>query len=153
MIFDRIENSGCYEKLLPGLDKAFAFLRSIDEGLKSGRHEIDGDHVFAMVDRYQTKPIEEALYDAHRKYLDVQCVLSGSELLLWAPLDSMQELVRPYEDAKDVMKWRAVQDYCTELRMTPSAFAILFPQDAHSPGVQWEKQQQVTKVVVKVAVV
>lgn len=42
-----------------------------------GRHEIDGDRVFALVQNYTTNPIEGALYEAHRRYSDIQFVFSG----------------------------------------------------------------------------
>ena len=110
-----------------------------------------GDDVFAFVQKHSTKPVAERLYESHRKYIDVQFIYSGRETILWAPLPTMQEVTRPYEEEKDIGKWKLVAD-TTALHLSSGHFAILFPQDAHAPCVQWDQPEQVYKVVMKVAV-
>ena len=36
--------------------------------------------------------------------------------------------------------------------MSGGYFAILYPEDAHAPCIEWERPEQVFKVVVKVTV-
>lgn len=151
MIHDTLDNSARYEVLSPHFAKAFAFLRSIDGTQTLGRHEIDGDQVFALVERYATKPLENGLFEAHRKYMDVQFLYSGRETILWTPLALMKEETRPYDEVKDIAKWKLVPDY-TPVHLSAGHFAILYPQDAHAPTLEWEKSEPVFKVVVKVAV-
>lgn len=151
MIQDTLDNSTRYEALSPRFAKAFSFLRSVDGTQALGRHDIDGDDVFALVQTYATKPIESALFEAHRKYIDIQFVHSGRETILWAPLAAMKEQTMAHDEAKDAALWKLVPDV-TPLHMSAGHFAILFPQDAHAPCVEWETSAQVFKVVVKVAV-
>ena len=78
MIYDTLENLSNYAALLPGLEKAAAFLSRTDLAqLPDGRVEIDGDRVFANIQTYATKHIDMRGFEAHRKYVDVQVVIGG----------------------------------------------------------------------------
>jgi YhcH/YjgK/YiaL family protein len=116
-----------------------------------GRQDLDGDHCFALVQTYETKPMEKAKFEAHRKYIDVQFIYSGRETILWAPLAAMVEETMAYSEEKEAALWKLVPDV-TPLHMSAGHFAILYPQDAHAPCIEWDKPEQVFKVVVKVAV-
>ena len=151
MIQDTLANSALYEVLNSRFAKAFAYLRTVDGKQALGRHDIDGDDCFALVQTYATKPIESAKFEAHRKYIDVQFIHSGRETILWAPLAAMQDQTMAYDEAKEAALWKLVPDV-TPLRMSAGHFALLFPQDAHAPCVEWDRPEQVFKVVVKVAV-
>ena len=145
MILDTLDHAAQYEALNSRFAKAFAYLRTVDGTQPLGRHDLDGDHCFALVQTY------EALFEAHRKYIDVQFIYSGRETILWAPLCSMKEETMAYSEEKEAALWKLVPDV-TPLYMGASHFAILYPQDAHAPCVEWDKPEQVFKVVVKVAV-
>ena len=151
MIQDTLENSARYEVLNSRFGKAFAFLRTIDGTQAPGRHEIDGDHCFALVQTYETKPVEKALFEAHRKYIDVQFLYSGHETILWAPLAAMKDETMAFDVTKDATLWKLVPEV-TPLHLSAGHFAILYPQDAHAPCVEWTQPEQAFKVVVKVAV-
>ena len=151
MILDTLDNAARYESLNSRFAMAFAFLRTVDGTQALGRHDLDGDHCFALVQAYETKPREKALFEAHRRYIDVQFLHSGCETILWAPLVAMREETMAYDEAKEAALWKLVPE-ATPLRLGAGHFAILFPEDAHAPCVEWERPEQVLKVVVKVAV-
>jgi biofilm protein TabA len=151
MIQDTLANAARYEPLNSRFAKAFAFLRTVDGTQSLGRHEIEGDRCFALVQAYATKPIGSAKFEAHRKYIDVQFLFSGRETILWAPLASMREQTMAYDETKEAALWNLVPDV-TPLHMSAGHFSILFPQDAHAPCVEWGNSEQVFKVVIKVAV-
>ena len=151
MIFDTLENSTQYESLNSRFAKAFAFLRTVDGTQELGRHDLDGDACFALVQTYETKPLEKAKFEAHRKYIDVQFIHSGRETILWAPLSTMKEETMAYSEEKDAALWKLTPE-TTPLHVSAGHFAILWPQDAHAPCIEWEKPEPVFKVVVKVAV-
>jgi hypothetical protein len=70
-------------------DKAFAFLRDNDlSSIELKRYDIDGDNVYATVSEYLTKNEEDARYEVHRAYIDIQYVVSGKELIGVAPLSA-----------------------------------------------------------------
>ncbi|MCB1275129.1 YhcH/YjgK/YiaL family protein [Prosthecobacter sp.] len=151
MILDTLANAARYESLNSRFAKAFAFLRTVDGTQALGRHDLDGDDCFALVQTYETKPMEKALFEAHRRYIDVQFIHSGRETILWAPVASMREETMAYSEEKEAALWKLVPDV-TPLHMSAGHFAILYPEDAHAPCIEWEKPEQVFKVVVKVAV-
>jgi YhcH/YjgK/YiaL family protein len=151
MILDTLDNSARYESLNSRFAKAFAFLRTVDGTQALGRHDLDGDHCFALVQTYETKPLEKAKFEAHRKYIDVQFIHKGRETILWAPLASMKEEMLAYSEEKEAALWKLVPDV-TPLHMSDGNFAILWPQDAHAPCIEWDAPKRVFKVVVKVAV-
>ena len=72
----------------PRLRKALDFLKQTDLlALDTGRVEIEGSEVFALVQSYDSRPIPETpRFEAHRKYLDVQYLASGTEAMGWASL-------------------------------------------------------------------
>ena len=151
MVLDTLPNAARYESLNSRFAKAFAFLRTLDGTQELGRHDLDGDHCFALVQTYETKPLEKAKFEAHRKYIDVQFIQSGRETILWAPLDTMKEEMMAYSDEKDAALWKLTAD-TTPLHVSGGHFAILWPEDAHAPCIEWEKPEQVFKVVIKVVV-
>ena len=82
MIVDRLENWSFYAGLPPRIVRALEFLRDTDlAALSLGRHELDGDRLFALVQEYTTKPIEQCKWEAHRRYCDVQFVARGAEFI------------------------------------------------------------------------
>jgi biofilm protein TabA len=132
-------------------DKAFIFLRNSDlQGLELKRYDIDGDNLYAPVSEYQTKNEEDARYEAHRKYIDIQYVVRGKELIGVAPMSEKKDVLEPYDASKDI-EFLTVTDGENHLAL-PDRFFIFFPEDAHRPGLKDEENSPVRKVVVKVKV-
>jgi biofilm protein TabA len=151
MVLDTLANATRYERLNSRFAKAFAYLRTVDGTQQLGRHDLDGDQCYALVQTYETKPVEKAKFEAHRKYIDIQFIQNGRETILWAPLATMKEETMAYSDEKDAALWKLTED-TTPLHVSAGHFAILWPEDAHAPCVEWGKSETVFKVVVKVAV-
>jgi YhcH/YjgK/YiaL family protein len=132
-------------------DKAFTFLKTGDlTKLEIKRYDIDGDNLYAPISEYQTKNPEDAKFEAHKKYIDIQYVISGTEQMSVAPMAQKKEVLVPYDAVKDVefMTVSGSSDY----KATPERFFIFFPSDIHRPGVKTGENSPVRKVVVKVKV-
>ena len=149
MIVDSLARSALYRDLLPGLAAGFDYLLAFEPDTPSGRHEIEGERVFAVVDRYHTAPGTEKRFETHRRHLDIQLVVSGRERILHAPLEAL-ELAEPHDEARDVAFYHDPKASSSVL-MLPGDFAILLPGDGHKPGCMAGGREAVTKVVVKVA--
>jgi YhcH/YjgK/YiaL family protein len=149
MICDQLALWRRYAALSPWFDAAFAYLEAVTPDLANGRHAVDGDNVFALVQRYLTKPAEQCVFEAHRQYIDVQFVVAGRETILWSPLPALTRVTQPYDAGKDVALFGPVAT-ATPLHLAAGQFAVLFPEDGHAPCAEWNGPTEVMKVVVKV---
>lgn len=132
-------------------DKAFAFLKDNDlTKLEVKRYEIDGDNAYALVSEYLSKNEEDARYEAHRNYIDIQYVISGRELIGIAPVSMKKDVLEPYDALKDIMFLSVSQG--NNLKADAGRFFIFFPDDLHRPSLKDGENSQVHKVVVKVKI-
>ncbi|HNR42112.1 MAG TPA: YhcH/YjgK/YiaL family protein [Bacteroidales bacterium] len=132
-------------------DKAFVYLKNISpDDLEPGRHDIDGDNLYASVSEYISKDPEEAQYEAHRKYIDIQYVLSGKELIGLAPASELDELLEEYDPEKDI-EFMTVRNPAM-LNAVPGRLFFFFPGELHCPGLKDGENSPVKKVVIKVKV-
>jgi YhcH/YjgK/YiaL family protein len=149
MIFDSLENAEIYYGLGEKFQKAFEFLKTTDlENLPLEKIQIDGDDIFAIPQKYSTKEESEGKWEAHRKYIDIQYLVSGSENIGFVLIDYLEEL-EPYDDEKDVEFFSGEGDY---VQVHDGEFAVFFPDDAHKPGLKIESTEEVFKIVFKIKV-
>lgn len=149
MILDMLENGNNYVSLNGRFAEAFAFLAEKNfEELPDGRYEIDGEDLFAVVMSYTTRPVTEVEWEAHQKYLDIQYLARGKEIIGWAPLNQLT-LSRPYSEEKDIAFFKDPQIW-TAVNMGENYFAIFYPEDAHQPCCIYDEPANVKKVVIKV---
>jgi YhcH/YjgK/YiaL family protein len=147
MILDLLSNAGIYASLNPRIARGFEFLATSDPGsLPTGRHEIDGDRVFALVSDYEPKPLSMGKWEAHRRYLDLQYVAKGVERFGVVPAGRLS--AGEYIPEKDITWLTGSGDYVT---LSAGQFVIVWPGDAHMPGLDAGVPGTVRKIVVKVA--
>jgi biofilm protein TabA len=157
MIADTLENLERYRGLDPRLDRGLEALRRLAGGppAADGRHELEGAELYASLSTYETAEPAEKSYEAHRRYIDIQAVLAGRELLFWAPLAGLATR-RAYSAAEDVAFFEDPAGGGAGLLLEPGVFTVLFPQDAHKPGCRDAGSAgnagQVRKLVLKVRV-
>jgi biofilm protein TabA len=146
MIMDSIARGAAYAALHPRFAKAFAFLRDTDlAALPDGRIELDGDRLYVLMMTVDGRGRDKAKLEAHRRYVDIQAVISGEDLMGWSPLAACRQ-AQPFDEKGDgglfddvPVSWVAVPQ---------GSFALFFPEDAHAPVAGTGK---VRKAVVKVA--
>ena len=91
MILDKINNANLYKGISENLDKALYVLQTQDFAAKEdGKYVVDGDNVFYMVQRYTTKPLDQGKLEAHKKYIDIQMLVKGSEIIGYANLEGLK---------------------------------------------------------------
>ncbi len=151
MIFGNIRNLVTDKRVLPAaLTRGLEYLRDTDfSKVAPGRVEIDGTAIFALIQEYQTVPSEEKKPEAHRKYIDIQYVFQGSEIIGYGLESPAIEVAEDRLAEKDLLLYRSFPDEM-DLILTPGTYAILFPQDVHRPGCLYQRTDRVKKVVVKV---
>ena len=138
--------------LTPEFQKAIAFLRRTDLlDLPDGKMDIDGMRVFAILQRYRTAPVDAPMFEYHRKHLDIQFVLSGEEIIGWAPATEMTASFS-YDEGQDLCYGLMQPGTWSPVRLTAGQLAVFWPEDGHAPRIAAGKPCLVRKIVVKVAV-
>ncbi|OCB78745.1 YhcH/YjgK/YiaL family protein [Flavobacterium crassostreae] len=148
MILDKIENYALYATITDRLAKGFEFIKNIDPNtIELGTYEIEDKAVFAVVQEYDTKEIKDCLLESHIKYIDIQYVLEGTELMGVAT--KKDQKVLEVDTEKDFIFYEAETPY---IQLVPGMFTVFFPDDLHRPCVKDGAISRVKKVVVKVQV-
>ena len=148
IIINKLQHAERYYKMHPAFEKAFAFLRQ--DGLAelpADRYEIDGDRLFCMISKGPGRSRSEAKLEAHRKYIDIQYVIAGTDEMGWKPTADCKLIDTSYDADKDIGFFKDPPDSWTPV--PAGSFVIFFPQDAHAPLVS---SGEIHKVVLKIAV-
>ena len=149
MIIDCIDNASFYYGVDKRLIPAFKFLKEKNLAeMEPGKYEIDGSNIYALVQSYETKPEENGVWEAHRKYIDVQYLVSGTERVGYANQATMT-VCREYAEAEDCLLLKGKGNF---FLLEPNNFVVFMPQDAHMPGLAATGPMMVKKVVVKVKI-
>ncbi len=164
MIFDKIENIELYKGLSADIYAGLKYLKDMTPDVEPGTYEIN-PRVKAIVSEYTTKPENENGFESHRKNIDIQYLLRGTEKIACLPVDELQE-TKPYNPTTDAAFYAAPR-YLSPVNCQlstvnchlPSAlflgngyFSIFFPQDAHMPCLCMDTPTKVKKVVIKVKI-
>ena len=131
-------------------NQAFQFLKSADlKALPVGKQELEGEHLFVSVAEYYGKQKEEAFYESHKKYIDIQYVIQGEEIIGLTTLDKV-EVKDPYDAEKDIAFYN--YEGGNYLKATPDKFFLFFPDDVHRPSLTTGDSVLVKKIVVKILI-
>ncbi|MDM8160937.1 DUF386 family protein [Labilibaculum sp. A4] len=148
MIIDKIENSQLYAGVSERIAKAFEYINSTDLlTTEVGKYEIDGENVFALVQEYNTKNLEDCKLESHFEHIDIQYVISGTELMGVSILSN--QIPHTVNNEKDVAFYK---NDSTLFELTEGMFAIFFPDDLHCPCIKNVENSKVKKLVVKIRI-
>jgi YhcH/YjgK/YiaL family protein len=128
-------------------DKVFRFLKYHNlDTLAVGKHPIDGDNAYASITYGPSKTLDEAKWESHRKYIDLQYVIKGEEKIEVAPVNTAT-VITPYDETRDAANYTADGTYYIAM---PGTFYLFFPQDAHRPNIKVDGYDLVKKLVIKI---
>ena len=148
MIIDRIRNSHLYYAVNARFKQAFEYIQQIDmDAIPAGKYEIDGKNMYALVQQYNTKPGELGLWEAHRRYIDLQYVVQGAERVGYANINYLEQ--GDYDPDKDFLPLHGAGDFVT---LHSGNFVFLMPEDAHMPAIAIDSPAPVRKIVIKITV-
>ena len=115
--------------------------------MKLGRYDLENG-CYVNLDEYETK--ENIVFEAHRKYIDVQIIISGKEKILYAPLNcGIEESV--YSEEKDVAFYTCYTNDYSEVCLEEGEAVVLFPEDLHAP-CNWDVKLKNRKAVFKIPI-
>ena len=138
------------EKVKELNEQAYQFLISFDPSqYEDGRIEL-GNNMYVNIESYNTQIRSERRYEAHRKYIDIQYMIQGEEIITVAPVSNLK-VIDSYNESRDIEFYEGNltgMDYS----LRSGEFLILKPGEGHMPCVALNGKQQVRKAVVKVPV-
>ena len=150
MVTDTLENAAHYIALGESIATALKYLKDNDcTKLPLGKIPIQGEQIYALVQDNTTKPRDQGVWEAHRKYIDVQFVAAGVEEMGYANINTLT-VKKPYDEQADYALFEGSGSF---VLVPAGCFTIFFPEDGHIPGsAVGDQPSAVRKVVVKVAV-
>lgn len=150
MIFDSIGHLQRYD--IPYRSQIIAFLQQNDPSkIALGETEILGRELFVRTAEYETRPLAQGKFEAHRLYMDLQYVVSGVEQMLYAPADLLSPLTS-YDEAGDYQFFKVARD-ASSFIVRSDEFAVFWPGEAHCPSCSvGDAVGLVKKIVFKVRV-
>jgi YhcH/YjgK/YiaL family protein len=149
MIYDNIKRASLYYSLGERIAKALQYLEQTDfSNVEPGKYEIDGDNVFALVQASNTKPLSACKWEAHKKYIDIQFMVTGQEKMGFSESTKVFVL-EEYNKDKDCIIYKGNGNYLTA---NEGHFALFFPSDIHMPSIAINIPKEIKKVVIKVKV-
>ncbi len=147
MIIDTLANLYLYKALSKRISKAINYIsESSFEDMAPGKYPVKEDRIFCLVNQYHTKSKEECEMEAHQKYIDIQLMIIGEEIIGYKPLTNQTPTV-DYKPNEDYALYNVDVDY---LKLEKGMFAMFFPHDIHQPEIFLNEPQQVKKVIMKV---
>lgn len=154
MIYGNINVKETENAFSPTLRRALEIIRTTDtEGMAPGKYPLDGDKLILQINEMTTEPKEQRRAEIHRKYIDVQYMIHGRELIGVYPDAGEDEIAEDMLESGDI-RFYTYREVAGEvmLPMTDGCYAVFFPEDAHRPGCQMDGPDQVRKIVLKVKV-
>ena len=148
MILDSLKNKAQYAALHPRFQAVFDFIDNNDvASLPCGRHDIDGDNIFVMVQELDLRAVSAARLELHRKYIDIQLLLSGpNEIFGWSEKKDCLTAETEFDEQKDIQLFTDIPQCFYSVG--EGQFSILFPEDGHAPMLG---EGHVKKCIFKVA--
>jgi YhcH/YjgK/YiaL family protein len=132
VIIDTLTRAAAYAPLHPRFSAAFDFLASVDlHVLPAGRIEIDGERLFVSIDHVEGRGRDGARLEAHRRYIDIQVTIAGTEHIGWRPLEHCRRPDGAFAPDRDIGFFSDHPD--TWLVIPERHFVIFYPDDAHAP--------------------
>jgi YhcH/YjgK/YiaL family protein len=153
MIIGNIDNWQNMQLKGPHWARAFEVLQSLRPDSEETKTGLLDDRMYMLVMSYATKMPEsdDAVLEAHRRYVDIQTVITGSERIDWFPRAELA-VAKPYDPEKDVEFYRRPGLAPAGVDVIAGRFAVLFPEDAHMPQlVTANGDGHVKKAVIKLA--
>ena len=148
MIIDTLRSIENYYNLYPGIKEALTFLvDAVTSNKANGRYEFDGGKSYASIGNEKGIGQGNGRLETHRKYIDIQFCLEGTDYIGWSPAGENLSVSQPYDSKKDVEFYSDTP--LEEFSLSGNTFCIFFPEDAHAP---LSGTEDLRKMVIKLRV-
>ena len=108
------------------------------------------ENCFVSEQSYVTKDKENCLYESHKKYIDIQYMFEGDEIMEVENVNNLL-ITTEYNEELDYAKY-AQSSSSSILKIRKNEFAIFYPNDAHMPCIKIDENKKIIKAVFKILV-
>ncbi len=150
MILDSLKNIEIYKGLSPDIYAGLQFLQTSTADIALGEYPIN-NNTKAIVSEYETVESFTRGYEAHKHVIDIQYPVRGLERVKWSNLQGMNVNI-PYDEKKDRTFYKDPSPQGTQVDIGNGIFAIMFPEDGHSPQHYIEKPELIKKITIKISI-
>lgn len=141
----------CEYDIKTGVIDALNYLKTIDIGKYTSNRIIRvNDNFFFKIAEYYTKNLDECEFESHRKHIDIQIILEGTEIIEIADISRLKSRF-DYNEISDVIHWEK-PEFAAETVLFPGSHIILYPENAHRGAVKVNDNVFVRKIIGKVRV-
>jgi YhcH/YjgK/YiaL family protein len=156
MIIGNIDSIHKLEMYGSGFKTAIEWLKSKNlKEIADGKYTIQGA-LFAAVQTYDTKSYQDGIFEAHKRYIDIQIVISGLEWTYCINPVEGYKITTPYDKEQDIMFYakEPCEQKMTQITLYEGNFAVFFPDDWHMPCISPNKvtSNKIKKIVVKIPI-
>ena len=117
--------------------------------LKVGRYNIEENDIYALVQEYDTTPIDDRFFENHKYYTDLQYVVKGKESIYFASNNNHYKIKEKYDEENDAELYFVDGDI-TKCILKDGDFVILYPGEYHIPQCKVNNISKVSKIVIKI---
>jgi len=123
--------------------------------LVNGSYDVGYNNIKMNLGKYFTKSENEKFWESHKKYLDVQIMINGTEKVAINDIRDME--VKSFDEEKDLTILEG--DKAFDIIMKTGDVLVFFPNDVHKPELNVSENDDsgnirkiVTKVVFKIEI-
>ena len=147
MIYANLTDAACYCGINPRLDRALGLLTpEFLASVGTRRQEIEGESLYVTRFDVETSSDEGRLFEYHRRYLDIFVTVQGEERVDIATPGALT-VTEQHGDY-----WGCAGKAEQSVQLSPGRFLVLFPGDAHRPGMAAEKPEGISRIVFKIEI-
>jgi YhcH/YjgK/YiaL family protein len=134
MVLCDLHDSAVYQSLSPRIKVALQWLEShISDSFVKGKAPIEGTDIVVSSEEVAMMPREKSFLEAHRRFIDIHVPIKGEETMGWAPVKCLKNVVKPYDEEKDIVFYGESAHSLLHVRV--GQIVIFFPDDAHAPNI------------------
>ena len=109
-----------------------------------------GAGIYALEQSFVTKKLRNCFYESHKKYVDVQIMLEGAELMQLFDISNEHAQLLSYNEKTDFCVYDVNSEIVTNLLMSCGDVYVFFPRDGHLGMLENIKSSSVKKTVIKI---
>lgn len=134
MIVCKLSDSSRYYGFSPELKEALRWIEAhFHDAFVPGSVEVGESGIFVNSQEPAMLPREKVCLEAHKKYIDIHVPLKGEEIMGWAPVEGLHNVIKSYDAEADFELFGDAAHSIVHVRV--GEIAVFFPEDAHAPNI------------------